>query len=59
MAKCVRVVGQGVPVRMTDEEAFEVVQSYDGEYCSKSFWKRHWRTHSLPLAYSKNLTKGD
>ena len=40
MAKCIRVVGQGVPVRMSDVDAFQVVErDHDGEYCSKKFWK--------------------
>ncbi len=38
--KCVRIVGQGVPVRVSDEEAFQIVhRDKDGEYCSKSFYK--------------------
>lgn len=38
--KCIRVVGQGVPVRLTNEQAHEIVErDKDGEYCSKSFWK--------------------
>lgn len=38
--KCVRIVGQGVPVRVTDEVARRVVeQEHDGEYCPKSFFK--------------------
>jgi hypothetical protein len=42
MAKCIRVVGQGVPVRMSDEDAHRVVTiDGDGEYCSKGFW-REW-----------------
>jgi hypothetical protein len=42
MAKCFRVVGQGVPVRMSDDDAFQVViRDGDGEYCSKKFW-RDW-----------------
>lgn len=41
MAKCFRVVGQGVPVRMSDNDAFQVVvRDHDGEYCPKSVWKR-------------------
>lgn len=41
MAKCIRVVGQGVPVRMSDEDAFQVVvRDGDGEYCPKSFFKK-------------------
>jgi hypothetical protein len=40
MAKCIRVVGQGVPVRMSDDDAFQVVErDHDGEYCSKRFWR--------------------
>lgn len=42
MAKCVRVVGQGIPVRMTDKQAFQLVErDKDGEYCSKRVWKDH------------------
>lgn len=37
MAKCFRVVGQGIPVRMSDEDAFQIVdRDGDGEYCPKS-----------------------
>ncbi len=44
MAKCLRVVGQGVPVRVSNEEAFQmVVRDGDGEYCSKSFFKNWHR----------------
>lgn len=40
MAKCFRVVGQGIPVRMSDADAFEVVvRDHDGEYCPKHVWK--------------------
>lgn len=40
MAKCIRVVGQGVPVRMSDDDAFQVVvRDHDGEYCSKKLFK--------------------
>lgn len=38
--KCIRVVGQGVPCRVTNEVAFRVVDlDKDGEYCSKRFFK--------------------
>lgn len=41
MAKCIRVVGQGVPARMSNEEAFQwVIRDKDGEYCSKDFYKK-------------------
>lgn len=42
MAKCVRMVGQGVPYRMHDEDAADIVRSGDGEYCPKSVFKAHW-----------------
>ena len=44
MAKCVRMVGQGVPVRMSNEDAFRIVHNEKGgEYCSKSFWKEWYK----------------
>lgn len=40
MAKCFQVVGQGVPVRMSDEDAFQIVdRDHDGQYCPKHVWK--------------------
>jgi hypothetical protein len=40
MAKCFRVVGQGVPVRTSDDDAHRVVVlEGDGEYCPKHVWK--------------------
>lgn len=53
--KCVRMVGQGVPVRMPDDEAHQiVVHEGDGEYCSKSFWKGwHRMCGTEDRAYAK------
>ena len=49
MAKCIRVVGQGVPVRMSDDDAYQVVvRDGDGEYCPKSFW-RDWYERDKPV----------
>lgn len=54
--KCVQVVGQGVPIRMTDDDAARLVREGDGQYCPRKtwrlfydeseFWKgrRQWRT---------------
>lgn len=40
MAKCFQVVGQGIPVRMSDDDAFQVVvRDGDGQYCSKTMWR--------------------
>lgn len=47
--KCIRVVGQGVPVRLPDAEAHKVVAlEGDGDYCSKSFWKDWYRVQGKP-----------
>ena len=46
MAKCIRIVGQGVPVRMSDADAFQIVErDKDGEYCSKRFWRNWYAPH--------------
>lgn len=51
--KTVRVVGQGVPVRLSNEEAFQVVErDKDGEYCSKSFYKDWVKRHASKQAGS-------
>lgn len=43
--KCVRIVGQGVPVRMSDADARAIVAvDKDGEYCSKSFWRKWYQS---------------
>ncbi len=40
MAKCFQVVGQGVAVRMSDDDAHEVVvRDGDGQYCPKHVWR--------------------
>lgn len=45
MAKCIRVVGQGIPVRMSDDDAFQiVVRDHDGDYCPKRVWKEYYDT---------------
>lgn len=39
--KCVRMVGQGIPARLSDEDARTlVVVDHDGEYCPKHVWKQ-------------------
>lgn len=46
--KCVRIIGQGIPVRLKDSEAYRIVEiEKDGEYCSKSFYKRWQEKKSL------------
>jgi len=47
--KCVQIVGQGVPIRVSDKEAAQLVKIGDGQYCSKSFYK-NW--------YNKNKEAG-
>lgn len=38
--KCFQVVGQGIPVRMSEADAKRVVEiDKDGEYCPKRLWK--------------------
>lgn len=52
MSKCIRVVGQGVPVRMSDEKARVWVEvDHDGEYCGKEFWKQWYAAHGTPRAH--------
>lgn len=42
--KCVRIVGQGVPIRVSDAEARKIVEREgDGEYCGKQFFKDWWK----------------
>jgi hypothetical protein len=60
--KCVRTVGQGVPIRMTDAEARQWVErDHDGEYCKKRFWREWWsnETHrgSWPNAGSQGYSR--
>ena len=56
MAKCFQVVGQGVPVRMSDEDAFQIVdRDKDGQYCSKKLW-REWYA-PIPPADRTGLAK--
>lgn len=43
--KCVKFIGQGVPHRISDAEAFHlVVLDHDGEYCPKRVWREFYAT---------------
>jgi hypothetical protein len=47
VAKCIQVVGQGVSVRLSDDDAFQVVdRDRDGQYCAKHYWKGEYDTKS-------------
>lgn len=57
--KCVQVVGQGIPTRMSDDEAFCLVELMkDGEYCPKHVWREYYASRDPAAGYSK-LTPGD
>lgn len=54
MAKCVQIVGQGIPVRLNDEDAFQIVErDKDGQYCSKRFWKDWCDNHGHSREHSR------
>lgn len=58
MAKCFRVVGQGVPLRTSDEDAFQVVErDHDGEYCSKAFFKEWYQPAVEGAKYTPFIAK--
>lgn len=40
--KTVRIVGQGIPARLSNEDAAVIVGIGDGEYAPKSVWKHEW-----------------
>lgn len=47
--KCIQLVGQGVPVRVTDEDAHQIVKlDHDGDYCAKRIWKRWYDRRGEP-----------
>lgn len=40
--KCVQMVGQGIPIRVTDAHAAEIVErDHDGQYCPKRVFKEY------------------
>jgi hypothetical protein len=52
MAKCVQVVGQGVPSRLSDDDAFQIVErDHDGQYCSKAIWRNFYDLNRKPRSY--------
>jgi hypothetical protein len=54
MAKTVRIVGQGIPHRFSDEEAFQIVhRDKDGEYCPKHVWKE-WKKRDALIKVSRH-----
>lgn len=45
-SKCVQVVGQGIPVRLTNMSAHQLVAvDHDGEYCPKRVFKLYRTQH--------------
>jgi hypothetical protein len=47
--KCIQVVGQGVPVRLSDADAYQiVVRDHDGDYCPKHVWKQWYDRQEKP-----------
>lgn len=57
--KCVRVVGQGIPVRLSDADARRLVEvDGDGEYCPKAVWRNHYRCHGTPPLRIRLLPDG-
>lgn len=55
--KCVRIVGQGVPCRLTNEKAHEIVEiDRDGEYCPKSFFKNWYKDDSAARERATDYT---
>jgi len=60
MAKCIRVVGQGVPVRLSDEDAFQVVErDRDGQYCPKHEFKSWYQPAVEGATYTPFIAKLD
>lgn len=57
--KCLRLVGQGIPIRVPDAEAKQIVEKdFDGEYCSKSFYK-NYRDSPAGHAWRRLAESGD
>ena len=49
--KCVRIVGQGVPIRLSNTDAFQIVhRDHDGEYCTKKFYRDWYGANGEPRA---------
>ena len=57
--KCIQIVGQGVPVRLTDADAHQiVVLDHDGEYCPKHVWKAWYDRRNEPRHTVLDIRKG-
>lgn len=58
MAKCIQVVGQGIPVRLSDDDAFQVVErDHDGQYCSKKLFKHYYTPAVEGATYTPFMAK--
>lgn len=57
--KCVQIVGQGVPVRLSNDDAHRVVAvEHDGQYCPKSVFKKYRAEHPDHPALSRIDSQG-
>lgn len=43
--KCVQVVGQGIPIRLSDDDAHYLVSIGDGQFCPKHKWRKYLKDH--------------
>jgi hypothetical protein len=52
--KCVQIVGQGVPIRLSNDDAHRIVAiNHDGQYCPKSVFKAYRKNHPEHPANSR------
>jgi hypothetical protein len=52
--KCVQVVGQGLPIRVSNDDAYRLVHiDHDAQYCPKSVFKAYRKDHPEHPALSR------
>ena len=57
--KCVQIVGQGIPARLSNEDAHRLVAiEHDGQYCPKRVFKEYRKAHPEHPALSRINSQG-
>lgn len=52
--KCIQLLGQGIPIRVTNDDAdFLVRTDHDAEFCPKSVFKEYRKAHPEHPARSR------
>jgi hypothetical protein len=58
MAKCIKIISNGFPIRVPDDVAQEMVSSGRAEYINREEWKAGGRVTKVPKTHRQEHARG-